>query len=97
MGVRHGREYEEILADLTAAIAGIEDSYRFFEMEQADWESLDPEEQQGIMESLADDVFYALGEEPELAVGSGMVIYRSKFHAIEVALPGKEARIVRLV
>ncbi len=30
MGVRHGREYQEILSDLTEALGAINNSYEFF-------------------------------------------------------------------
>jgi len=97
MGVRHAREYKEILEELTEAISSIDDGYVFFEMEATDWEQLDTSERQDVMEALADDVFYGLGEEPVIKVGGGMVAYRQKHHCIEVSVDGRESRIIRLI
>ncbi|MFC5647993.1 hypothetical protein ACFPYJ_02440 [Paenibacillus solisilvae] len=97
MGVKHGREYEEIIDELSVAIGSISDAYLFFEMEPADWDELDEEQRKGLMEVLADDVFYALGEETAIAVGSGTVTYRPKHHCIEVSVDHIESRLVRLI
>ncbi|MBW7453202.1 hypothetical protein ACFOLF_17360 [Paenibacillus sepulcri] len=97
MGVKHAREYTDILKDLTEAIGSIEDSYTFFEMERADWMALEPQQRTELMEVLADDLFYALGEDSVIEVGQGVVNYRSKHHCIEVSVDGKESRIVRLI
>ncbi|MCF2945867.1 hypothetical protein L1N82_19810 [Paenibacillus tarimensis] len=97
MGVRHAREYKEILEDLTEAVSGIADSYTFFDMTAEEWEVLGPDERGEVMEALADDVFYGLGEEPTIAVGSGHVTYHAKRHVIEVSVDGTEIRLVRLI
>ncbi|RXZ79972.1 hypothetical protein EBB07_20660 [Paenibacillaceae bacterium] len=96
MGVRHGREYRDILKDLTEAVGAIGSSYSFFEMSEEEWGELGVEERSEVMEALADDVFYGLGVEPVIQVGQGTVTYHQKFHIIEVAVDGKEVRIVRL-
>lgn len=97
MGVKHAREYVEILAELTEAVGAIDNSYEFFEMSQEDWGSLGDGERKEVMEALADDVFYGLGEQETIQVGSGIITHRPKFHVIEVAVDGTEVRIVRLV
>lgn len=97
MGVRHAREYKDILRELTEAVGGISDNYRFFDMEAAEWEALGDAERHEVLEALADDVFYGLGEQPSIAVGEGTVVYHPKHHVIEVAVDGKESRIVRLI
>ncbi|PZD96421.1 hypothetical protein DNH61_07895 [Paenibacillus sambharensis] len=97
MGVRHAREYKEILEDLTEAVGGIEDSYTFFDMTAEEWEGLGPAERAEVLEALADDVFYGLGEESTIAVGSGHVTYHPKRHIIEVSVDGTEIRLVRLI
>ncbi|GGG25454.1 hypothetical protein [Paenibacillus abyssi] len=96
MGVKHGREYHDILADLTEAVGGISNSYEFFEMTEEEWTELEDKERHEVLEALADDVFYGLGEAPVIHVGHGSVTYHSKFHIIEVSVDGKELRIVRL-
>jgi hypothetical protein len=97
MGVRHAREYSEILQELTVAIATIEDSYLFFEMEGSDWKALNKEAQKEVLEALADDVFYGLSEDHEIEVGSGKVIYSAPLHRIEVIAHDERQTIVHLI
>jgi hypothetical protein len=97
MGVKHAREYKEILNDLTEALGAINNSYEFFEMTDEEWGELALPERSEVIEALADDVFYGLGVEPTITVGDGIVTYHPKFHIIEVAVDGKEVRIVRLI
>jgi len=84
MGVRHAREYSDILSDLKDAIKKIEDSYTFFEMSYIEWNALLIDEQEEVLEALADDVFYGLGEEPEIEVGSAKVTYNKEQHKLEI-------------
>ncbi|WP_223069315.1 hypothetical protein [Paenibacillus caui] len=97
MGVKHGRDYAFILADLTEAMGAIPDCYLFFEMESADWERLSPEEQREVREALAEDLFYALGTEPVIPVGSAVVIYDKETHRINVLVGEEELTSVLLV
>lgn len=97
MGVKHAREYEDILVELKDAMHSIGDGYTFFEMETTEWEELAETERLELMEALADDVFYALGEDPVIHVGHGVVTYRPKHHIIEVSVDEKESRIIRLI
>lgn len=97
MGVRHGREYADILKELTAAVSEIEDSYTFFEMEPEEWNELPAEERHEVMEALADDVFFGLGANPVIEVGTGVIGYNNKHHIIEVAQGDNVIQIIRLV
>lgn len=97
MGVRHGRDYEHILADLIQAVSRIPDSYTFFEMEADDWQQLDGNAQQEVYEALAEDVFYALGTEPVLTIGSGVVMHDSTQHRIHFMIGEEELSTVSLI
>lgn len=97
MGVRHAREYSDILTDLTKAVGEIKDCYSFFEMEYVEWCSLSKDEQHEVLEALADDVFYGLGEDATIAVGSGVVHYNKDQHVIEVFQNEQVIQIVRLI
>ncbi len=97
MGVRHAREYADILKDLTAAVAEIEGSYTFFEMEPEEWAALPVEDRHEVMEALADDVFFGFGEDPVIEVGNGVITYNSKHHIIEVSQDDKVTQIIRLI
>ncbi|WP_120465328.1 hypothetical protein [Paenibacillus aceti] len=97
MGVKHGRDYEFILADLTKAVGRISDSYIFFEMEAAEWEALSGEERLEVQEALAEDLFFALGTEPVIPVGSAVVMYDAEHHRINFLIGEEELDFVTLI
>lgn len=89
MGVKHGRDYGEILIELTEAVGRISDGYLFFEMDPEEWQELPQESKLEVWEALAEDLFYALGNEPVIEVGSGVVMYDKETHRINI-LVGEE-------
>ncbi|MGG6312906.1 hypothetical protein [Paenibacillus macerans] len=97
MGVKHGRDYEYILADLTKAVGQISDSYLFFEMEPSEWEVLSESDREEVHEALAEDLFYALGTEPMIGVGSAVVIYDAEGHRINFLIGEAELTSVALI
>ncbi|UNK18573.1 hypothetical protein MNQ98_00470 [Paenibacillus sp. N3/727] len=97
MGVKHGRDYGDILTDLTEAVGRIPDSYVFFEMESEDWSNLNDTEKNEVHEALAEDLFYALGTEPVISVGSGVVIHDQTNHRIHILIGEEELAFVALV
>lgn len=97
MGVKHGRDYELILADLTEAVARIPDSYLFFEMERLEWAGLSDEERAEVHEALAEDLFFALGMEPVISVGSAVVLYNPDVHRIILLIGEEELAYVSLI
>lgn len=97
MGVKHGRDYEYILADLTKAVGQISDSYNFFEMEASEWEALSEEEKREVQEALAEDLFFALGTKSVISVGSAVVIYDADNHRINFLIGEDELDFVALI
>ncbi|OAX45626.1 hypothetical protein [Paenibacillus sp. AD87] len=97
MGVKHGRDYEGILTDLTEAIGRIPDRYVFFEMDEEEWTRLGVTEQLEVDEALAEDLFYALGEESIIPVGSGVVIHDKDQHRIHILIGEEELTFVPLI
>lgn len=97
MGVKHGRDYEYILKDLTAAVGCIPDSYEFFEMQALEWHGLSDEERLEVQEALAEDLFFALGTEPVITVGSAVVMYDPEGHRINFLIGEEELTTVMLI
>lgn len=97
VGVKHGRDYEFILADLTEAVGRISDSYLFFEMDPLEWEVLQAKDRLEVQEALAEDLFFALGTEPMIEVGSAMVIYDKEGHRINFLIGEEELTSVTLI
>lgn len=97
MGVKHGREYNDILHDLIKAIGKIPDRYVFFEMEEEDWVRLNDKDRLEVDEALAEDLFYALGSEKTIAVGSGVVIHDQDLHRLNILIGDDELDFVSLI
>ncbi|MBW4085173.1 hypothetical protein [Paenibacillus sp. S150] len=97
MGVKHGRDYSEILSELAVAVGRISDGYLFFEMEPEEWRELPQESKLEVWEALAEDLFYALGNEPVIEVGSGVVIYDKETHRINILLGEEDLDSVLLI
>jgi hypothetical protein len=73
MGVKYTRDYEDIIKELTEVICKIDNFYEFFDMTSEDWSNIPEDEKKECAETLADDIFYALGNEQVLTVGKGEV------------------------
>jgi hypothetical protein len=84
MGVKHGREYSDIIADLVRGIGQVNNIYEFFEMDKADWLGMEPIEQQECLQTMADDIFYGLDAEPVMEVGDGIIRHDRDNHIIRV-------------
>lgn len=96
MGVRFARRYLDITRDLTSALQSIEDVYAFAQIPVGYWNDMTEDERHGCMQTLTDDVFYALGVVPVLRVGGGWVRYNSERHVITVTNQAGCTQIVSL-
>lgn len=96
MGVKHAREYEDILAELTAAVALIPGCYEFFEMTEEEWVRLNEADRKEVLEALADDVFYGLGEDKIIEVGRAEITYDPKFHLIDISMGDQLLSMIKL-
>ncbi|WNQ10508.1 hypothetical protein MJA45_23265 [Paenibacillus aurantius] len=97
MGVKFAKEYKDIIEDLTEAIRDIGMSHEFLEMEAGDWDGLDEEQQRECLTTLADDVFYGLGADPSLQLGTSHIIYDKDNHIIKVVYTDNVIRVVHLI
>jgi len=84
MGVKFLREYEDITAELVTLISEIADIYTFLNMPEATWNRLSRLKRAKYLETLADDLFFALGSEPSFEIGSGKIIYNSTESCLDV-------------
>lgn len=97
MGVKFAREYEEIHRELAEAVAGIGEIHAFFEMNYLEWNGLSKEEQQECIRTLTDDLFYALGSDPEVEIGQGVIRYDAARHLIKVSTQDGLITIINLI
>lgn len=97
MGVRFNREYEDILKDFTEALASIEDSAEFVEMDVAEWHQLKPSMRQEIAQTIADDLFFALGEDAIIDFGQTKAVYDPTYHEIALIKGSGEKITIKLI
>jgi hypothetical protein len=97
MGVKFNREYQAIIHDLVQAIGLIQDCHDAFEMSAEEWIALEDAERIECVRTLADDMFYGLGQLPKLDIGSGRIEYDSVNHLIKVYPEPKVVHVVKLI
>lgn len=97
MGVKFGREYEDIMSELSDALVRMDNVHDSFEMNAEEWQQLVDEERTECIRTLADDLFYALGADPVIYVGAGKVIYDREHHIIKLVITDKEVQLIYLV
>ena len=97
MGVRFNREYEDILKDFTEALASIEDSAAFVEMEVSEWKQLKPIIRKEIAQTIADDLFFALGEDAIIDFGQTKAVYDPTSHEIALIKAKGEKITIKLI
>lgn len=97
MGVKFNRHYPDIVQDLAQAVAAIPDCYDFFDMTAADWGELDDGERQAVVQTAADDIFYGLGNDSVIEVGSGKIEYDAANHIIKIASIPQVVHIIHLI
>jgi hypothetical protein len=97
MGVKFNREYEDIVKDMVEAIVAIDDFYTFFDMSEKDWRGLDQEERVECAKTLADDLFYSLGADPEIEIGTAKLQYDASHHILKMVYDPKHTKIIHLI
>lgn len=84
MGLKYSREYTEIIAEIAAGIPTIDNFYEFFDMNETIWSEIAYDEQQEILKTLADDLFYSLGINKTVELGNGSIKYLIYENCIEI-------------
>ena len=84
MGVKYNREYNDIVLDLIQKIYGIEDFQTVVELTKAEWDEIPKPDQLAILQTIGDDILFALGEEPVFEIGKGKLVYDAEKHCIDV-------------
>lgn len=97
MGVKYAKEYSLIIDDLTDALLEVEGAHEVIGMETEEWTALEDGERRACIRTLADDVFYGLGADPIMELGSSTILYDKSNHVIRLAHPDNVVRVVRLI
>jgi len=88
MGVKFGREYAAIIAEFSQALGPVEAVASFLSMDAEAWEALGDAGRMDCIRTVADDLFYALGAEKEVSIGSARILYDELHHRIRVHYAG---------
>lgn len=96
MGVKFLREYKDVIYDLSNAMNIIDDIYKFFDMDKTMWNEMDSDEKYECVRTLADDIFYALGESEEIDICGALIKY-DKFNSNIIVTNKSQSKIVKLV
>ena len=84
MGVKFLREYEDITAEIVNLLTEIPDIYTFLDMPEDTWKYLSKLKKSKYLETLADDLFFALGSEPSFEIGSGKIVHNKEEFCLDV-------------
>lgn len=66
-------------------------------MDPEEWQELPQESKMEVWEALAEDLFFALGNEPMIEVGSGVIIYDKDTHRINILVGEEDLASVVLI
>ncbi|NLP46966.1 MAG: hypothetical protein GX347_08020 [Epulopiscium sp.] len=97
MGVKYGREYKDIIYDLQNALTKIVGIHSFFDMTDEEWNILSKKQRMNCLQTLADDIFFGLGEESIISIHNTKIIYYSDQHIIVVQNPNEINYVISLI
>lgn len=97
MGIKFGREYKDIVTDFVRGIEMVDGFYELLDMSADDWQELEQEEQEECLRTLADDIFYGLGNSPVMQIGAGSVRHDPGNHVLKVHDGEKLVSVIYLV
>ena len=97
LGVKYNREYKDIINELSKVIQNIDNFYEFIMIETADWINLNKVEQDEIVNTIADDIFFALGSENIVKLGNGLIKYNAEMNVVEVYKQDKHIEAIKLI
>ena len=95
--MKFNREYEDIVEELSQAIGSIQDCHDSFEMSQEEWNQLEEQERVECTRTLADDLFYGLGNITKITIGSGRIEYDPDHHLIKVFSVPQVVHMIHLI
>jgi len=82
MGIKFIREYDDIIKEISNALIDIDVFYSFISIEEDEWNELSDAEKDDILKTMADDIFYSLGDIKNIELGSGKISYSNDKNCI---------------
>lgn len=84
MGLKYTKEYTLIIDELTRALEDFENLHELFEMNLTDWKLLSKTQQIEILNTLSDDIFYALGSKNEYIIENQKIKYNIENKSLDI-------------
>lgn len=96
MSLKFSREYKRIIEEIADCLLNIKEIYSFLGMEKSTWEELEDEDKIEFTKTLADDIFYALGQEPIVEIGDDKIEYSKEKSEIYIISKNSIIKTVKL-
>ncbi|NLM35373.1 MAG: hypothetical protein GX206_08040 [Clostridiales bacterium] len=96
MALQFSREYKRIIEEIADGLSNITDVYSILDMEKTTWEDLCDQDKIEFTKTLADDIFYALGQEPIMIIGDDKVEYSKEKGEINIISQNNVIKSVKL-
>ncbi|BAB06716.1 hypothetical protein P4637_14280 [Halalkalibacterium halodurans] len=96
MDVSFVRDYINLVDHLSDALLLVDKTYEFIGMSAEEWGRLSSQEKRGYLQTMADDVIYALGAMQKVRVGESIISYEHQAQAIIVNSANDVAHVIRL-
>ena len=97
MGIKYLRKYSDIEEELTLGIMEIDKFYDIFEISTEEWQSLSEIEKKECAKTLADDIFYGLGEETHHNLGAASINYIQRDNLIKILYENLDIKVISLI
>ena len=97
MGVKYGREYSDIVQDLMSGLYKIDGFFSILGMDEDGWNAIDKTTQLMCLQTLADDVIFALGNSPKFNIGEGYIKYDEINHMFIINNKGVDIQSINLI
>ena len=84
MGLKYTKEYTLIIDELAKALVDFENLHELFQMDLTDWQLFSKEQQIEILNTLSDDIFYALGSENQYIIENQKIKYNEENKSLDI-------------
>jgi hypothetical protein len=84
MGLKYTKEYALIIDELTKALEDFENLQELFQMDLTDWQLFSKNQQVEILNTLSDDIFYALGSENQYIIENKKIKYNEENKSLDI-------------
>ena len=96
MGLKYTKDYTLIIDELTKALESFDNLQELFQMNLTDWNQLSKTQQIEILNTLSDDIFYALGSETEYIIENQKIKYNQENKSLDIFINEKLLNCISL-